>query len=166
MVPIPVGIALGSNLGDSHAELDAGVEFLRTLATHPHLRESPRVRTVPVDCPPGSPPFLNMVVELELDLEVLPPGKLLQRLQDFEHRRGRPAEHDMNAPRTLDLDIIYYGDQVVRDPDLIIPHPRTASRRFVLEPLFHLRPDLILPGQTQTVRELLKATGEGDENLE
>ncbi len=166
MASIPVGIALGSNLGDSQAELDAGVEFLRRLAVHPHLRESPRVRTLPVDCPPGSPPFLNAVVELDLDPDRMPPRKLLQKLQEFERGRGRPEMHEVNAPRPLDLDILYYGDLVVNEPGLVIPHPRAAQRVFVLDPLYHLRPDLVLPGQRKTVRELLKETGEGNENVE
>ena len=73
----------------------------------------------------------------------------------FEGTRGRALARDVNAPRPLDLDIIYYDHQMVREPFLIIPHPRAHLRRFVLEPLSHLRPDLVLPGQTKTVSELL-----------
>ncbi len=156
---VTVGIALGSNLGDSREELEAGVDFLRLLAANRLVRESPRIRTLPVDCPPGSPPFLNAVVELELDPGEFPPRKLLQRLQDFERRRGRPDLRETNAPRPLDLDIVYYGSAVIQEPDLIIPHPRAAQRRFVLEPLSALRPNLVLPGQIQTVSELLAALG-------
>jgi 2-amino-4-hydroxy-6-hydroxymethyldihydropteridine diphosphokinase len=156
MAVVPVGIALGSNLGVRSAELNAGINFLRTLSVQGRLVQSQRIETTPVDCPPGSLPFLNAVAEIEVDEETLPPRWLLDVLQDFEISRGRAAVHEVNAPRPLDLDIIYYGDLVVNEPRLIIPHPRAAARRFVLEPLSHLRPDLILPGQTKTVRQLLE----------
>jgi 2-amino-4-hydroxy-6-hydroxymethyldihydropteridine diphosphokinase len=148
---VPVGIALGSNLGDRAAELDAGMAFLRSMASQ--IRESRRIETAPVDCPPGSPPFLNAVAEIEL--AAVPPRELLRQLQAFEQSRGRPSARETNAPRPLDLDIIYYGELIVDEPGLVIPHPRAAQRRFVLEPLSDLRPELILPGQTKTVRELL-----------
>jgi 2-amino-4-hydroxy-6-hydroxymethyldihydropteridine diphosphokinase len=152
---IPVGIALGSNLGDRATEIEAGFSFLRELAADGNVRRSPVIETVPVDCPPGSMVFLNAVAEIQLDPETLPPEKLLRRLQAFEAQRGRPSEHARNSARPLDLDILYYGDLVVQTPELTIPHPRIAERRFVLEPLAHLRPELILPGQTRTIRELL-----------
>ncbi len=154
-----VGIALGSNLGDRHAELDAGIAFLRSLSSTRDVRESPRIETAPVDCPPGSHPFLNSVAEITLDPLVHPPHHLLEQLQNFERQRGRPSVRDVNAPRPLDLDIIYYGNERFEDMGLIIPHPRAHVRRFVLEPLSHLRPDLILPSQTKTVAELLVFQG-------
>ena len=150
-----VGIALGSNLGDRHAELNAGISFLRELSLHRRLRESPRIETAPVDCPPGSQDFLNSVAEIELDPGMIPPLELMTRLQAFERERGRPGLRSTNAPRPLDLDIIYYGDQVVQEAGLVIPHPRASQRRFVLQPLSRLRPELVLPGQARTVRELL-----------
>jgi 2-amino-4-hydroxy-6-hydroxymethyldihydropteridine diphosphokinase len=153
---IPVGIALGSNLGDRQAELDSGVVFLRALSCNGIVRESTRIETLPVDCPPGSDSFLNAVAEIELDPAVLPPLELLARLQDFERRRGRPREHGRNSPRSLDLDILYYGEVVSRTRELTIPHPRLAERLFVLEPLAQLRPDLVLAGQTRTVSQLLR----------
>jgi 2-amino-4-hydroxy-6-hydroxymethyldihydropteridine diphosphokinase len=152
---VPVGIALGSNLGDRCSELDAGIAFLRSFSVDGKIQEAPRLETAPVDCPPGSPPFLNTVAEIRIDTEMLPPLALLGKLQGFEKERGRSAERDVNAPRPLDLDIIYYACLVINEPGLIIPHPRAHLRRFVLEPLSHLRPDLVLPGQTRTVRELL-----------
>lgn len=153
---IPVGIALGSNLGDSRAEIEAGFAFLRSLAVDGAIRESPMIETEPVDCPPGSPPFLNAVAEIQIDPAALSPAGLLQRLQRFEVERGRPRRHDRNAPRALDLDLIYYGDFIMRTPELILPHPRAASRGFVLRPLAYIRPDWILPGQTRTVADLLQ----------
>lgn len=157
--PVPVGIALGSNLGNGAFELDAGIAFLRTLSVAGVVRESPRIETEPVDCPPGSPLFLNSVAEIDLDPEVLPPRELLRQLQAFELSRGRAAIRPVNAPRPLDLDIIYYGDLIVQESDLVIPHPRAHQRRFVLEPLSHLRPELVLPGQEKSIAEMLTKLG-------
>ncbi len=154
MPDVPVGIALGSNLGDRAAELDLGIVFLRILAADHQVRESPRFETAPVDCPPGSPPFLNSVAEILVDSVMLPPLNLLASLQDFEMERGRAPFHEVNSPRPLDLDIIYYGTERFDQMGLIIPHPRAHLRRFVLEPLAQLHPDLVMPGQTKTVREL------------
>ncbi len=155
MALAPVGIALGSNLGDRAAELDAGIAFLRSLSVDGRVKASPRLETEPVDCPPGSPPFLNAVAEIRIDTDSLPPRALLEKLQAFERERGRAAVRETNAPRPLDLDIIYYFCLVIDELGLIVPHPRAHLRRFVLEPLSHLRPELVLPGQTKTVKELL-----------
>jgi 2-amino-4-hydroxy-6-hydroxymethyldihydropteridine diphosphokinase len=156
MPDVLAGIALGSNLGDRSAELDAGISFLRYLSTNDEVRESPRIETTPVDCPPGSPPFLNSVAEIEIDSVLLPPLNLFGCLEEFEIERGRSPLRDVNTPRPLDLDIVYYGVERFEQMGLIIPHPRAHLRRFVLEPLSHLRPDLVLPGQTKTVSELLE----------
>jgi 2-amino-4-hydroxy-6-hydroxymethyldihydropteridine diphosphokinase len=153
---VPVGIALGSNLGDRAAELDDAVAFLQLLSEKRRVKESPRIETAPVDCPPGSQDFLNSVAEIEIDSVMLPPLLLFGCLEEFEVERGRSPIRDTNSPRPIDLDIIYYGDEHFEDMGLIIPHPRAHKRRFVLEPLSHLRPELILPGQSKTVLELLK----------
>ena len=155
MPNVLVGIALGSNLGDRNAELDAGITLLRIVANNREVRESPRFETLPVNCPPGSPKFLNSVAEMEVDSVMFPPLNLFGCLEEFEFERGRSPLRDVNAPRPLDLDIIFYGIERFDHMGLIIPHPRAHVRRFVLEPLSHLRPDLILPGQTKTVRQLL-----------
>jgi 2-amino-4-hydroxy-6-hydroxymethyldihydropteridine diphosphokinase len=152
---VPVGIALGSNLGNRSAELDAGIAFLRELSGNGELRESPRMETIPVDCPPGSPPFLNSVAEIYADSVMMPPLKLLRCLQAFELQRGRAPFREVNSPRPIDLDIIYYGAECFDQLDLIIPHPRAHERIFVLEPLSHLRPNYILPGLKKTVASLL-----------
>jgi len=143
-------------MGDRYAELDAGISFLQWLSNDRQIRESPRIETAPVDCSSGSPAFLNSVAEIEIDTVFLPPLNLLGCLQDFEMERGRSPLRDVNAPRPLDLDIIYYGIERFDQMGLIIPHPHAHLRRFVLEPLSHLRPDLVLPGQTKTVRQLLE----------
>jgi 2-amino-4-hydroxy-6-hydroxymethyldihydropteridine diphosphokinase len=155
MPDVLVGIALGSNMGDRSAELDAGITFLRILAVNNMVRESPRITTAPVNCTPGSAPFLNSVALLEVDSVLLPPLNLFGCLEEFEIERGRSPLREVNSPRPLDLDIIFYGVERFDHMGLIIPHPRAHQRRFVLEPLSHLRPDLVLPGQTKTVRELL-----------
>jgi 2-amino-4-hydroxy-6-hydroxymethyldihydropteridine diphosphokinase len=152
---VPVGIALGSNMGNRSEELNAGIEFLRLLAHDGKVLEGPRIETKPVDCPPGSPPFLNSVAEITVESIELPPLNLFGSLEDFEIERGRSPIREVNSPRPLDLDIIYYGDHTFDQMGLFIPHRRAHQRRFVLEPLADLRPNLVLPGQTKTVKELL-----------
>jgi 2-amino-4-hydroxy-6-hydroxymethyldihydropteridine diphosphokinase len=154
MPDVLVGISLGSNLGDRQAELQAGIDFLRELSVDGKIRESPRFETDPVDCPPGSPPFLNSVAEIKLDSIMIAPLNLLRGLQEFEIERGRAPFHAHNSPRPLDLDIIYYGTGTFDAMDLVIPHPRAHLRQFVLQPLSFLQPNLILPGQKKTIREL------------
>ena len=152
---VPVGIALGSNLGNREAELDAGIAFLRLIAYDREVLEGPRIETEPDNCPPGSPSFLNTVAEIRVESMEFPPLNLLGALEDFEIERGRSPIREVNSPRPLDLDIIYYGNYEFDQMGLIIPHKRAHERRFVLEPLVSLHPDLILPGQTKTVTELL-----------
>ena len=152
---VPVGIALGSNLGNREVELDAGVDFLRLIAYDRQVRQGPRIETEPDNCPPGSPSFLNSVAEIMVESMEFPPLNLLGALEDFEIERGRSPIRERNSPRPLDLDIIYYGNYEYDQMGLIIPHCRAHQRRFVLEPLAGLHPDLVLPGQTKTVQELL-----------
>ena len=152
---VPVGIALGSNLGNREVELDAGVDFLRLIAYDRQVRQGPRIETEPDNCPPGSPSFLNTVAEIMVESMEFPPLNLLGALEDFEIERGRSPIRERNSPRPLDLDIIYYGNYEYDQMGLIIPHCRAHQRRFVLEPLAGLHPDLVLPGQTKTVQELL-----------
>ena len=140
------GIALGSNVGDRLAHLRAAMEQLAPILV------SPVYETEPVDCAPDTPMYLNAVVEIESELE---PEILLQRLQQIEQSEGRPASHGVNEPRTLDLDLLYAADLVINTPTLTLPHPRMTQRRFVLQPLADIRPDLVLPGCRRTVAELL-----------
>jgi 2-amino-4-hydroxy-6-hydroxymethyldihydropteridine diphosphokinase len=152
---VPVGIALGSNLGNRSEEINAGIDYLRLLAYDGKVLEGPRIETLPVNCPPGSPPFLNSVAEIIVESMSFPPLNLFGALEDFEIERGRSPIRERNSPRPLDLDIIYYGTYEFDQMGLIIPHVRAHERRFVLEPLAGLRPDLVLPGQTKTVQQLL-----------
>ncbi|PTY00850.1 2-amino-4-hydroxy-6-hydroxymethyldihydropteridine diphosphokinase [Verrucomicrobia bacterium LW23] len=151
-----VGIALGSNLGDRGALIEQGFAFLRALAEgssapHLHFLASPVWLTEPVDCPPGSPPFLNAVAEIATSLSA---NDLLAALQGFERDLGRPEVRPVNAPRPLDLDILYYGGERIATERLTVPHPRIAHRLFVLVPLAAIRPELVLPGHTQPVQAL------------
>lgn len=150
-------VGLGSNQGDRFGHLRVGIAFLKTLATDRRVEVSPLYETAPVDCPPGSADFINAVVVFQTEGS---PEDLLARMLAFEWERGRPEHRARNAPRPLDMDLLYYGDIVRATPALILPHPRLASRRFVLQPLCDLRPDLILPGQGSTVKELLAALPE------
>jgi len=147
--------ALGSNLGDSPAILRAVIERLRTIVPPPLIVSSFRW-TEPVDCPPGSPPFLNAAVAF-----APPPGEtpesLLAKFKQLERDFGRRPKRVANEPRPLDLDLIAFGRQTRQSTELTLPHPRAASRRFVLEPLNEIAPDFVLPGQTQTVSQLLAA---------
>lgn len=147
------GIALGSNLGDRHAHLAAAIRRLRLLAvpTTPVL-EASFLETPPLNCPPGSPDFLNTVVEIEY---AGTPFELLDHLQNIERSSGRIRGAIRNAPRTLDLDLLYFGDLTLSGEALELPHPRLSERRFVLAPLAEIRPDLILPGQRRSIREIL-----------
>lgn len=147
-------VALGSNQGDSVGLLrEAGVR-LEGLSRSP-LRRSSLWRSTPVDCPPGSPAFLNAVVALE-PLPGTTPESLLLELQAIERALGRRPKRVLNEPRPLDLDLIAFGEETRQSEQLTLPHPRAHWRRFVLEPLAEIAPDLILPGQRQSVREQLE----------
>lgn len=146
-------IALGSNLGDSQQIIQAAMARLQQFSIAPILKSS-LWRTTPVDCPPDSPLFLNAVVGFApppMDT----PESLLAKLQTLEKEFGRQSKVVLNEPRPLDLDIIAFGRNVRNTPQLILPHPRAHLRRFVLQPLNEIAPDLILPDQSRTVAELL-----------
>lgn len=146
------GIALGSNLGDRHANLHTAKRHLFALhdGSGPFL--SSRIyATEPVDCPPGSPAFLNAAIELSTKL---PPLDLLAELQRIEAILGRPRDHGFHTPRTIDLDILYCDNLAFTLPELQIPHPRIAERPFVLLPLADIAPDRILPGHSETIGAL------------
>lgn len=146
-------IALGSNQGNSPALVLRAMERLQALSNHP-LRRSSLWRSSPVDCPPGSPDFVNAAVAL-VPRAGETPETLLLKLQFIEAQFGRVRGPVQNSPRPLDLDLIAFGAETRRSGDLTLPHPRAHLRRFVLAPLAELAPDFILPGQTRTVAEQL-----------
>jgi len=147
------GIALGSNLGDRAENMRRGVELLMARVPGIRLNASAQVyETEPVDCAPGTQAFLNTVIEVAADCL---PHELHAHLKAIEQALGRPEKRERNSPRTLDLDLLYADDVVSDDPVLTLPHPRMHLRRFVLEPLADIRPELVLPGQKVSVAELL-----------
>jgi 2-amino-4-hydroxy-6-hydroxymethyldihydropteridine diphosphokinase len=146
-------VALGANLGDTLRNVVRAMERLAQLSSVPLLKSS-LWETSPLDCPPGSPRFVNAVVGIVPRLGETP-ETLLRQLQALEREFGRPARHAHNAPRPLDLDVITFGEERRSTARLTLPHPRAHERRFVLEPFNELAPDLVLPGQTKTVKQLL-----------
>lgn len=146
-------IALGGNLGDAQVTVRDAMARLAAFSSIP-LHCSSLWRSTPVDCPPGSPDFINAVVALT-PLPRFTPESLLAELQALEREFGRQPKRALNEARPLDLDLIAWGSEVRNAPTLTLPHPRAHLRRFVLQPLSELAPDLVLPGQTETVAQLL-----------
>jgi 2-amino-4-hydroxy-6-hydroxymethyldihydropteridine diphosphokinase len=142
-------LGLGSNLGDRAAMLQSALRALESPQLH-ILRVSPIYETEPMDVP-GQHWFLNQVAEAETDLF---PLQLLHRTAQVEAQLGR-RRMAPKGPRTIDIDILLYGNVIVTAAELEIPHPRFRARRFVLAPLADLAPDLRDPVTRQTVRELL-----------
>ena len=153
-------IALGSNLGDARQNVLRAMARLQGFSDRPVL-ESSLWQTNPVDCPPGSPKFVNAVIRL-LPRKNETPESLLAKLQAIEREFGRAPKTILNEPRPLDLDIIAFGDATRHLPELTLPHPRAHVRRFVLQPLSEIAPDLVLPGQGKTVAELLAGLPAGE----
>lgn len=147
-----VGFSLGSNVGDRLAMLETACDFLA--ANFGNLRLSQVYETEPVGCPPGSPSFLNACVEVETDL---PAMDILHLCQQAEQELGRERHGIYGEARTCDIDLLYCGKETCNTEELTLPHPRAHERGFVLRPLCDIDPLLTLPGQTQTVSELLAA---------
>jgi 2-amino-4-hydroxy-6-hydroxymethyldihydropteridine diphosphokinase len=147
----PVALALGSNLGDRRAHLAWAVDRLSTLLQD--CRSSSFIETEPVGVPDAQPPYLNAAAIGTTRLE---PHALLAALMVLEQERGR-IRTSFRGARTLDLDLILYGDVIIADATLTIPHPRFRERQFVLEPLASIAPEWIDPITGQTMRQLLTA---------
>jgi 2-amino-4-hydroxy-6-hydroxymethyldihydropteridine diphosphokinase len=148
------GIGLGSNVGDRLAYLREGFRRICSLHTGvgPPLASS-IFETSPIDCAPGTTSYLNATVEIQFDRPAI---ALLDALLRIEREMGRPSKRPRNAPRTIDLDVLYVGNLILNNPEIIIPHPRLPQRRFVLAPLSEIAPELVLPGQTKTIQALLE----------
>lgn len=145
-------LGLGSNVGDRQATLTAAIARLRALP-HSTLRAVSAVRDYP---PVGGPPqgtYLNAAAALETTLD---PHDLIAHLRQIEEALGRKRPDPIRwGPRTMDLDLLLYGDRVIQEPDLIVPHPFLHERRFVLEPLAEIAPDAVHPLLHRAVRDLL-----------
>lgn len=146
-------LALGSNLGDRQRYLDDAIARLRAAPGLTVRRYSAYYETAPVGGPTESGAYLNAVVEADT---LLSPEQLLQTLLEIERAFGR-IRTEPDAPRTLDLDLLLYGDLVRHGPDPVVPHPRMHQRRFVLQPLSELAPKVVHPAIKKTIGELLEA---------
>lgn len=147
-----VGFSLGSNLGDRLATLERACDYLADLFGS--LRLSQVYETEPVGCPPGSPAYLNACVEVETDM---PAAEILELCLRIEQELGRTRSGTYGEARTCDIDLLYCGTETCATERLTLPHPRAHERAFVLRPLCDIDAALVLPGQEQTVAELLAA---------
>ena len=146
-------VALGSNDGDRLENLRAARKAILALSNvRPPFISSAVYETEPVGCEPGAGRFLNAVVEFEYNSD---PAHLLEQLIRIEEALGRQRDHPHNVSRTIDIDLLYCGDERVNDEQLQLPHPRLHLRTFVLRPLADIRSDMILPGQKKIVGDLL-----------
>ena len=146
-------IAIGSNLGDTVGNVEWALEQIQSLSRTP-IQKSSLWRSSPVDCPPGSPDFINAAAAI-IPVDAETPESLLAKLQSLEIEAGRQPKVVLNEPRPLDLDLIAFAAEQRSKPELTLPHPRFHLRRFVLAPLAEIAPDAVLPGQTQSIAELL-----------
>jgi len=146
-------VAIGSNLGDRLENLRAARrQIIEFDEVQPPILSSAIYETEPVDCERGASKFLNAVVEFDYERD---PVQLLEQLARIEESLGRKRDHQKNVSRAIDIDLLYCGDRQIDSERLQLPHPRMHLRKFVLRPLTDIRPDLVLPRQKKTVRELL-----------
>lgn len=139
-------VALGANLGDARATVQRALTGLASLPATRVLRVSSLYRTVPLEA--SGPDFINAVAAVSTRLSAF---ELLSALQQMENAQGRQRPY-INAPRTLDLDILLYGDAPINSPNLQVPHPRMTQRAFVLVPLAEIAPQLVPAKQLDAVQ--------------
>ncbi len=149
-------VGVGSNLGDRWGHLALAARALRAAPRVSLLRASRVWESDPIG--PPQPRYLNAALELEA---IGPARPLLALLQEIERAAGRRRDGPRWGPRTLDLDLLLFGDEVIRAPDLVVPHPELVARRFVLAPLAELCPDRVVPGTGQSVAQLLARVAPG-----
>lgn len=147
-----IAVALGGNIGDSEKIFRFALVRLSAGGVR-KMKLSRLLKSKPEDCPPGSPDFTNAALTGEWASS---PLELLKLCQSIEAEAGRPAGHAENAPRTLDLDIILFGAEIIALPELEIPHPRAANRAFVMQPLAEIAPEWRFPGTGKTVRQICR----------
>lgn len=148
-----IAIALGGNLGNSEAVFRFAISELSKNGVR-NIKMSALLKSKPENCPPDSPDFNNAAL---IGKWAGSAGELLELCQKIEIAAGRPETHGFNAPRILDLDIILFGNEIVNTPNLQIPHPRAASRIFVLEPLAALAPNWAFPDIKKTIKQILQS---------
>ena len=149
-----VGLSLGSNMGNRLAHL---INAKTMILGHPGIMpadQSPVYETEPVDVPPEFQAihFLNAILIVDT---LIPLPQLMRTFQFLEQKIGRVPNTVVNAPRPMDIDIIYADGLQIREQHIVIPHPHWQERRFVVQPLCDVRPDLKIPGQTSTVADVL-----------
>src|SRR5437762_14049999 len=156
-------VALGSNLGDRLENLRAARSAILGLSdVKPPFLSSAIYETEPIDCEPGADKFLNAVVEFDYEGN---PASMVKQLMRIEEALGRRRDHPKNVSRMIDIDLLYCGDRNIEDQRLQLPHPRLHLRKFVLQPLADIRPELVLSGQKKTVSESLRELGKSSEVL-
>jgi len=133
-------IGIGANLGDARANVEDALERLARVPHSRLLTRSSLYRTAPIDS--SGDDYINAVAAIDTELDA---HALLQALRDIEQAHGRERPY-RNAPRTLDLDLLLYGDASIDTPTLTVPHPRMHQRAFVLAPLLEIAPDAVIPG--------------------
>lgn len=146
-----VYLSLGANLGDRELNLRNAIQGLRELGEL--VAQSSMYETEPVDVERAQPWFLNCAVAIETDLE---PRELLDSILSMELSMGR-VRKEKRGPRPVDIDIIFFGDDVIDLPGLTVPHPAMQSRRFVLEPLAEIAPAMMHPLLQRSVQDLLNS---------
>ena|SRR6188768_2238872 len=146
-------VALGSNIGERLENLRAARKAISDLPNvNAPIFSSAVYETEPVGCEANAGKFLNSVVEFEYASD---PAQLLEQLIQIEETLGRKRHHPRNVSRIIDVDLLYCGERRMNDERLQLPHPRLHLREFVLRPLADIRPELLLPGQKRTIRQLL-----------
>jgi 2-amino-4-hydroxy-6-hydroxymethyldihydropteridine diphosphokinase len=149
--PTRVAISLGSNLGDRRAHLEYALDALQLDLAD--MSVSSILETEPVGVGPEHGAYLNAAAVGDTQL---PPRLLMERLLEIEEERGRARPY-ATAPRTLDVDLLLYGDRIIEEDGLSVPHPRFREREFVLRPLAEIAPEMVDPVTQKTVAELLVA---------
>lgn len=150
-------IGVGSNLGERKKNLQKARDFLGSIRGIRFLACSEVRETEPVGGPAGQGKYLNAVWQIETELS---PRKLLEHLLDIENQLGRTRD-GKNFPRTMDLDILFYDQEIINQPELVIPHPRSHERLFVLEPMAELAPDFVHPVFKKNMKELRDSVQRG-----
>ena len=161
--PLQIGFSLGSNLGDKISNLSKARRELLRAGDARELAKSSLYETEPVDVRPEFQhlKFINAVLLLETRSRA---RDWLEHIARIESQFGRRRDgDDKNAPREIDIDIIFAGDQLIGSGGLVVPHPRWAERRFVVQPLAEVQPDRILPGSNRTVAQILETLPGADE---
>ena len=155
MTAVKAYVGLGANLQDPAAQVRRALEELGSISRSRLLDRSPLYRSPPLG-PADQPDYVNAVAALETELD---PLDLLAELRAIERRHGRQRDGSRWGARTLDLDLLLYGDRILDTPELTLPHPGLHERAFVLYPLFDVAPELQVPGRGG-VRELRQGLGD------